>query len=80
MRTGSGRSRTGWTRRFGARNGAFTPAAPGEIRNSFSEVNYRDPIVLRTHLHHRDEPAATVEMPHSGPVRNTPLLHNMWDA
>ncbi|MDE2873963.1 MAG: DUF885 family protein [Gemmatimonadota bacterium] len=63
-----------------AKNGAFTPATPGEIRNFFSELNYRDPIELRTHLHHRIELAAMVEVSHTSPVRNTPLLYNLWDA
>ncbi len=63
-----------------AKNGTFTPAAPGEIRNFFSEVNYRDPIVLRAHLHHWIELAAMVEAPHPSPVRSTPLLYNIWDA
>ena len=63
-----------------AKNGTFTPAAPGEIRNFFSEVNYRDPIVLRAHLHHWIELAAMVEVPHPSPVRSTPLLYNIWDA
>jgi len=63
-----------------AKNGAFTPAAPGEIRNFFSEVNYRDPIVLRAHLHHWIELAAMVEAPHPSVLRSTPLLYNIWDA
>ena len=64
-----------------AKNGAFTPtAAPGEIRNFFSEVNYRDPIVLRAHLHHWIELAAMAEAPHPSDVRSTPLLYNAWDA
>ena len=63
-----------------AKNGTFTPAAPGEIRNFFNEVNYRDPIVLRTHLHHWIELATMVEEPHASPVRSIPLLYNIWDA
>ena len=60
-------------------NGQFTPAAPGEIRNFFNEVNYRDPLVMRTHMHHWIElarpPAAS-----ASPLRVTPLLYNIWDA
>ena len=63
-----------------AKNGSFTPAAPGEIRNFFSEINYRDPIVLRVHLHHWIELAAMVEVPHPSVLRSTPLLYNIWDA
>ncbi len=63
-----------------AKNGAFAPAAPGEIRNFFSEVNYRDPVVMRAHLHHWIELAAMVETPHASPVRRVPSLYNIWDA
>lgn len=61
-------------------NGAFTPAAPGEIRNFFNEVNYRDPLVMRTHMHHWIELARMREDPHPSPIRATPLLYNIWDA
>ncbi len=63
-----------------AKNGTFTPAAPGQIRNFFSEVNYRDPVVMRTHLHHWIELATMVEAPHPSAVRSVPLLYNIWDA
>ena len=63
-----------------AKNGVFTPAAPGEIRNFFSEVNYRDPVVMRTHLHHWIELATLAEAPHASAVRRVPSLYNIWDA
>ena len=63
-----------------AKNGAFTPAEPGQIRNFFSEVNYRDPVVMRTHLHHWIELATMREAPHPSSVRRVPLLYNIWDA
>ena len=63
-----------------AKNGTFAPAAPGEIRNFFSEVNYRDPVVMRSHLHHWIELATIVEAPHASPVRRVPSLYNIWDA
>lgn len=63
-----------------AKNGSFVQAAPGAIRNFFSEVNYRDPVVMRAHLHHWIELAAMVEEPHASAVRRTPLLYNIWDA
>ena len=63
-----------------AKNGSFTPAGPGEIRNFFQEVNYRDPVVLRSHLHHWIELATMVEEPHPSRVRSVPLLYNIWDA
>ena len=61
-------------------NGTFTPAEPGEIRNFFNEVNYRDPLVMRTHMHHWIELARMRERPHQSPIRATPLLSNIWDA
>ena len=63
-----------------AKNGTFTPAEAGRIRNFFSEVNYRDPVVMRTHLHHWIELATMVEAPHPSAVRSEPLLYNIWDA
>lgn len=33
-------------------NGSYTHAEPDQIRNFFSEVQYRDPLVMRTHMHH----------------------------
>ena len=61
-------------------NGSFTPADPGEIRNFFSEVTYRDPLAMRTHMHHWIELARMREDPHPSPIRSTPLLYNIWDA
>ncbi len=61
-------------------NGAFTPAAPGEVRNFFSEVTYRDPLAMRTHMHHWIELARMREDPHPSPVRRVPSLYNIWDA
>lgn len=61
-------------------NGQFTPAAPGEIRNFFSEVTYRDPLAMRTHMHHWIELARQLENPHPSPIRRVPSLYNIWDA
>jgi len=60
-------------------NGQFTPAEPGEIRNFFNEVNYRDPLVMRTHMHHWIE-LARAPAPGASQLRITPLLYNIWDA
>lgn len=60
-------------------NGRFTPAEPGEIRNFFNEVNYRDPLVMRTHMHHWIELARPPAVGAS-PLRQIPLLYNIWDA
>ncbi len=61
-------------------NGSFTPAEPGEIRNFFSEVTYRDPLAMRTHMHHWIELARMREDPHPSPIRRVPSLYNIWDA
>jgi hypothetical protein len=61
-------------------NGSFTPAAPDEIRNFFQEVNYRDPLVMRTHMHHWIELANMREDPHPSPIRAVPSLYNIFDA
>ncbi|MGY8776612.1 MAG: hypothetical protein ACKVIN_00675, partial [Longimicrobiales bacterium] len=47
-----------------ASNGSFSPAAPGEIRNFFLEVIYRDPDAFRPHMHHWLELARKIEDPH----------------
>ena len=61
-------------------NGSFTPAEPGEIRNFFSEVNYRDPDSFRPHMHHWIELARMRVDPHASPIRATPSLYNIFDA
>jgi len=60
-------------------NGSFSPAAPGEIRNFFSEVIYRDPDAFRPHMHHWIELARMREDPHPSPIRATPSLYNIYD-
>ena len=60
-------------------NGAFTPAEPGEIRNFFQEVIYRDPDAFRPHMHHWIELARMREAPHLSPIRATPSLSNIYD-
>ena len=61
-------------------NGSFTPADPGQIRNFFSEVNYRDPDAFRPHMHHWIELARMREAPHPSPIRATPSLYNIFDS
>ena len=61
-------------------NGSYTPAEPGEIRNFFSEVQYRDPLAMRTHMHHWIELARMRENPHPSPIRAVPSLYNIFDA
>ncbi len=61
-------------------NGSFTPAEPGEIRNFFSEVNYRDPDSFRPHMHHWIELARMRLDPRASPIRATPSLYNIFDS
>ncbi|WP_420637068.1 DUF885 family protein [Candidatus Palauibacter sp.] len=61
-------------------NGSFTPAEAGQIRNFFSEVNYRDPDSFRPHMHHWIELARMREDPHASPIRATPSLYNIFDS
>lgn len=60
-------------------NGSFSAAAPGEIRNFFLEVIYRDPDAFRPHMHHWIELARMREAPHASPIRATPSLYNIYD-
>ncbi len=60
-------------------NGSYTPAEPGEIRNFFSEVTYRDPLAMRTHMHHWIELARMREDPHESPIRAVASLYNIFD-
>lgn len=60
-------------------NGTYTPAQPGQIRNFFQEVNYRDPLAFRTHMHHWIELARMREDPHPSPIRSVPPLYNIYD-
>ena len=62
-----------------ARIGSFTPAS-GEPRGFFSQVNYRDPLVLMTHFHHWIELAVLDNSPHASPIRSKPLLYNIFDG
>lgn len=59
-----------------ARIGRFH-AGPLEF---FSEVDYRDPEVMRTHGFHWFDLARLAAMPHPSPVRRLPLLYNIFDT
>lgn len=61
-----------------ARVGTFT-ASEG-LRGFFSEITYRDPIVMRTHDYHWIDLARLREEPHPSPIRHGPLLHNAFDS
>jgi hypothetical protein len=59
-----------------AKAGRFRPGP----REFFNEVNYRDPIVMRTHDYHWIELAIMANDPNPDPVRRGPLLYNIFDA
>ncbi len=61
-------------------NGSFSPVEPGELRNFFQEVIYRDPDAFRPHMHHWIELARMREDPHPSPIRATPSLYNIFDS
>ena len=61
-----------------ARIGRFTPS--DGLRGFFSEITYRDPIVMRTHHYHWIDLARMREEPHESPIRRTPLLYNIFDG
>lgn len=61
-----------------ARMGRFSPAEG--LRGFFSEVNYRDPVVMRTHHYHWFDLARMAEEPHDSPIRRVPLLYNIFDS
>jgi len=59
------------------RLGSFSPAKNGR-REFFSEVNYRDPVVMRTHGYHWFDLARMKNEPHASPIRRVPLLYNIF--
>jgi hypothetical protein len=59
-----------------ARVGRFSPG-PWEF---FTEVDYRDPEVMRTHGYHWFDLARMTNEPHASPVRRGPLLYNIFDT
>jgi len=61
-----------------ARIGRFAPAdGPREF---FAEVDYREPLLMRTHGYHWFDLARMAEEPHPSPIRRGPLLYNIFDG
>jgi hypothetical protein len=60
-----------------ARLGSFVPPAR---RDFFSEVDAREPLLLRCHGFHWFDLARMASAPHPSPVRRGPLLYNIWDS
>ena len=59
-----------------ARMGTFR-SGPREF---FTEVDYRDPEVMRTHGYHWFDKAWMERLPHSSPIRRGPLLYNIFNT
>ncbi len=59
-----------------AQVGAYSPGP----REFFTEVNYRDPEVLRTHGYHWFDLARQANDPPSSPIRKRPLLYNIFNT
>jgi len=59
-----------------ARVGRFSPGP----REFFTEVDYRDPEVMRTHGYHWFDLARMANEPHASPIRRGPLLYNIFDT
>jgi hypothetical protein len=59
-----------------ARVGQFSPGP----REFFTEVDYRDPEVMRTHGYHWFDLARMANEPHASPLRRGPLLYNIFDT
>ncbi len=50
------------------------------IRGFFYEIHYRDPMPLNSHFFHWIELARIREEPNESPIRQQPLLYNIFDA
>ena len=60
------------------RIGQFTKA--DGLRGFFSEVGYRDELVMRTHHYHWIDLARMELEPHPSPIRSNPLWYNIFDG
>jgi hypothetical protein len=52
----------------------------GQLRDFFTQVDYRDPLPLLCHGTHWFDLARMEHEPHSSPIRSVPLLYNIWDS
>jgi hypothetical protein len=65
-----------WTERaLRERTSSFSPE---ETRNFFAQATHREPMTLWTHLYHWWDLARMEEEPHASPIRQEPLLYNVW--
>ena len=49
-------------------------------REFFTEVDYRDPSLMRTHGYHWIDLANMANRPHANPIRRGPLLYNIFNT
>jgi len=61
-----------------AQVGQFAPA--NGLRGFFAEVDYRDPMPMRSHHFHWIDKAMSLEDPIPNPIRKRPLLYNIFDS
>jgi len=57
--------------------GKYTDKRPLEF---FTEVDYRDPVLMRTHGYHWFDLARMEHDPHPDPIRRGPLLYNIFNT
>jgi uncharacterized protein (DUF885 family) len=62
-----------------ARIGTYSPGVPDTLREFFTQADYRDPVVMRTHGYHWFDLARMTREPHESPIRRAPLLYNIFD-
>jgi hypothetical protein len=62
--------------RLRERVGGFSPGP----REFFTEVDYRDPVVMRTHGYHWFDKGWMAEEGHASPIRALPLLYNIFNT
>jgi Bacterial protein of unknown function (DUF885) len=60
--------------RLQERVGRFSPGP----REFFTEVDYRDPVVMRTHGYHWFDKGRMALLPHASPIRQGALLYNIF--
>ena len=63
-----------------AQIGSFSPPPENGVRGFFSEIGYRNEMVMRTHHYHWIDLARMRDEPHASPIRATPLLYNIFDG
>ena len=62
--------------RLRERVGTFDPGP----REFFTEVDYRDPVVMRTHGYHWFDKGFLAHEGHPSPIRSVPLLYNIFNT